>query len=165
MGARGVHFALDDLMADRLLGAAGNDGAVMDLIEEIEEGELYSAGGTYGTDKAWDAIHRALTDGELGYRNGSYPLNAAILGGRQLHREDDYIVSYLSPDQVRDVAGALGTVDQAALREGYLLIDAEEYGQLGDEDFGYTWENFTGLTVFFGQAAQAGQHVIFTVDQ
>ena len=118
------------------------------------------------TDKAWDAIHRCLTDGYLGLDNGSYPLKAAVLGGRHLHNGEDYIVSLLTPDLVRDVARALAEVSRETLRAGYLAIDPDDYGpEFGDEDFDYTWENFTDLVAFFHRSALAGSHVIFTVDQ
>lgn len=162
MTARGVHFAIDDDTAAQLL-AARDDDAVMEVIEQIEEEGDFDA---CATDKAWDAIHRSLTDGELTYVGGNYPLRAAILGGRQLYREDDYLVSYLTPAQAADVAAALGEVDEALLHKGYSQIEPEDYeGSLGTEDFGYTWQNFVDLRAFFQRAAAAAAHVIFTVDQ
>jgi hypothetical protein len=161
MGSRGVHFAIDDADAERLLAADGDD-AVMAIVEEIEEsGERPHA----DTDKAWDAIHRSLTDGRLEWDNGTYPLNAVILGGRQLHEGEDYVVAYLAPDQVRDVAAALAEVDRDRLRAGYDRIDGEDYEfATDDEDFDYTWSGFADLPPFFTAAAEAGRHVIFTVD-
>jgi hypothetical protein len=159
----GVHFAIDAEAADRLLTAADDD-QVAALIEEIEEETI--GVGHCDTDKAWDAIHRSLTDGYLGYGNGTFPLNAVILGGAQVYEGDDYIVSLLAPEQVREVAGAAAEVDQATLRAGYDRIDVEDYGpEFGDEDFAYTWSNYTDLVTFFHRAAETGQHVIFTVAQ
>jgi len=34
-----------------------------------------------------------------------------------------------------------------------------------EQDFEYTWEYFRDLPEFYGKAAAAGQHVIFTADQ
>ncbi|WP_345694853.1 YfbM family protein [Kitasatospora terrestris] len=159
----GVHFAIDATTAGRLLAAA-DDGQVVALVEEIEEEAV--GVGHCDTDKAWDAIHRSLTDGCLGFENGSYPLNAAVLGGVPLHEGDDWIVCLLTPDQVRDVADAVAGVGREALRAGYDQIDVEDYGpEFGDEDFAYTWANFTDLVVFFREAADAGSHVVFTVAQ
>jgi Domain of unknown function (DUF1877) len=157
----GVHFAIDAHTAGRLL-AAPDDEAVAALIEEIEE-EMTGVDHC-DTDKAWDAIHRSLTDGRLEYDNGAYPLNAAILGGLQVHEGDDYIAALLVPEQVRDVAAAVAAIDREALRAGYDRIDAADYGPgFGDEDFAYTWSNFTGLVEFFQRAAKAEAHVVFTV--
>ncbi|MFL6071907.1 MAG: YfbM family protein [Mycobacteriales bacterium] len=158
-----MHFAIDKVVAGRLVEAA-DDERVATLIEEIEE-EMVGVDHC-DTDKAWDAIHRSLTDGTLGYDNGAYPLNAVILGGRQLYDGEDYIVSLLRPDQVRDVADALGGVSRDSLRQGYEAIDVADYGpQFGDEDFDYTWDNFVDLAGFFQRAASAGSYVVFTVDQ
>ena len=163
MGSLGVHFAVPQGVAARLLSADG-DGEVRLLLEEIEE-EMVGVDHC-DTDKAWDAIHRSLTDGRLGFDNGRYPLNAAVLGGRQLHDAEDYIVSLLTPEQVRDVADALAHVSRETLHIGYVSIDPEEYGpEFGDEDFEYTWANFADLAAFFQRSAHAQAHVIFTVDQ
>jgi hypothetical protein len=159
----GVHFAIDAETAERLRAAA-DDGEVAALIEEIEE-EMIGVDHC-DTDKAWDAIHRSLTDGYLGYGNGTYPLNSTILGGTQLYEGDECIVSLLTPDRVRDVADAVADVDREVLKEGYDRIDIGDYGpEFGDEDFAYTWSNFTDLVAFFRRAAEAGRHVIFTASQ
>jgi hypothetical protein len=162
MGQLGVHFAIDAGTAERLLAAA--DDAELDaLVEEIEE-EMVGVD-TCETDKAWDAIHRCLTDGTLKYDNGQYPLNAVILGGRLLYEGDNYIISLLTPDQVSDVAKALAEVDRDRLWAGYQSISQDEYIDYGTEDFEYTVANFADLPPFFRRAADAGRHVIFTVDQ
>lgn len=163
MGSLGVHFAVPQHVATRLLSADG-DGEVRLLIEEIEE-EMVGVDHC-DTDKAWDAIHRSLTDGRLCFDNGRYPLNAAVLGGRQLHGEEGYIVSLLAPEQVRDVADALAHVSRETLHTGYTSIDPDDYGpEFGDEDFEYTWDNFTDLVSFFQRSVHVHAHVIFTVDQ
>ena len=98
--------------------------------------------------------------------NGTYPLNAMILGGRQVHAGDDYIVSLLTPKQVRDVAAAAYPLTRETLAAGYARIDVEDYGpHYGDEDFTYTWSNFGDLKIFFHRSADDEQHVIFTVGQ
>jgi hypothetical protein len=157
----GVYFAIDAHTAERLLAAA-DDEAVAALVEEIEE-EI--AGVEHcDTDKAWDAIHRSLTDGYLGYDNGTYPLNAVILGGRHLYEGDDHIVTLLGPEQVREAATAATGVDREAFKAGYDQIDVADYGpEFGDEDLAYTWSSFAELVAFLQRAAAADAHVIFTV--
>ena len=82
--------------------AASSDIAVMAIIERVREewNEHYLA----ETDKAWDAMHRALTDGSLDPNGGSFPLNRVILGGRHLHQGSGYIVALVPKDEVPDVA-------------------------------------------------------------
>ncbi len=106
----GVHYALSAPQEQQLLAASGDD-EVMELVEEIEEsGESLHV----DTDKAWDAIHRCLSDGTLDREGGEYPLSHAILGGRQLYDGEDYFVSYVSADQVHDVSAALAQIDESA---------------------------------------------------
>ena len=167
MSCLGVLFALTNADVKRLLSArqaANRDEEVMAVIEEIEE--RWDERWTFEFDKGWDAIHRLLTDGQLEFENGVYPLNHCILGGTQLHDEDGYVISLKSPEQVVDVAKALEELNEARLRVLYFNIDAETYdGEVGEEDCGYTWSCFEGLPEFYAKAAKAKRHIIFTVDQ
>ena len=158
----GVHFAITSAQERALLAAddAGDSDAVGELLEEIEESweddEL-----AVETDKAWEAIHRCLSDGTLDPESGDYPLSHAVLGGRHLH--DDYYVVYISSVQVPEVADALHEVDRAGLRRRFDTIDDAEYrGALDDEDFEYTWEGFEDVREFFDRAAAAKRAVLFT---
>ena len=163
MSALGVHFAITPAQT-RLLLAAKTDRKLMAMIEEIEE--AWEESYVVESDKAWDAIHRCLTDGSLLYDSGEYPLNHCICGGRQLYRGRDYTVSYVTVPKVKDVAEALTRVTKAWMRRRYDRLDPEEYDEveIGDEDFDYTWENFLAIRRFYKKAAEAGRAVIFTVD-
>jgi hypothetical protein len=135
----------------------------MVLVDEIEE--AWQEPFVVESDKAWDAIHRCLTDGSLLYVSGEYPLNLCICGGRQLHIGPDYTVSFVSARQVKDVAEVLDKITKAWMRKRYSLLDPEECDfELGDEDFQYTWDNFLDVRRFYRQAARAGRAVIFTAD-
>jgi hypothetical protein len=162
MSARGVHFAVSSTQARKLL-AARSDRKLMSLIEQIED--TWDEPFLVESDKAWDAIHRCLTDGSLLYESGEYPLNLCICGGRQLHRGDDYTVSFVSARQVKDVATALGKITRTGMRKRYALIDADDYASdIGEDDFAYTWQNFLEVRRFYRRAAKAGRAVLFTVD-
>jgi hypothetical protein len=162
MSARGVHLAVSPAQEERLL-AAKSDRKLMGLVEEIEE--AWERPFVCETDKAWDAIHRCMTDGSLLYVSGEYPLNHCICGGRQLFRGREYTVSYVSAPQVKDVALALAKITRAGMRKRYDQLDPDEYDEveIGDEDFAYTWENFLDVRRFYKKAAEAGRAVIFTV--
>jgi hypothetical protein len=163
MSTRGIHFAVTPAQARDLL-AARSDRALMALIAKIEE--AWEKPFVVESDKAWDAIHRCLTDGSLLYESGEYPLNLCICGGRQLYRGRDYTASFVSAEEVKDASEALGKVTRRWMRKRYFLIDPEEYNEveMGDEDFEYTWENFLDVRRFYRKAAKAGRAVIFTVD-
>jgi len=163
----GVHFALSTQDEARLLAAAGDDDAVIGIVAEIEEGSYTEL--TCQTDKAWDALHRCLTDGKLEYDSRPYPLSGAIIGGRQLVEEADWTVSYLTAEQVRDVAEALAVVEEEWLRRRYYdTLAGTDYvdysGPLDEDDFEYTWEGLEDVREFYAAAAEARRAVIFTVD-
>jgi hypothetical protein len=52
-------------------------------------------------------------------------------------------MSLKMPAQVKDVAAALAGLDEAEFRRRYKRIDIACYdGQVGDEDFAYSWDWF-----------------------
>jgi Domain of unknown function (DUF1877) len=164
MACRGVHFAITSDQQTSLL-AASNDAKLMEVIEQIEE--AWDKDYLAESDKAWDAIHRCLTDGTLLYENGEYPLNHVICGGRQLHQGEDYVVSLVTPEQVRDVSAGMAPLTEDWMRERYFsLLRSDGYdGEIGDEDFRYTWTWFESVRDLYRKAAASGRAVIFTVDQ
>jgi hypothetical protein len=166
MAARGVHFALTDAEV-RELESRDDDEARLEYVqEEIEEKFFESRQSDLAeTDKAWDAIHRCLTDGTLKGASTS-PLEVVVLGGKSLYSGDDYIMTLKRVDEVRAVVPHLARITEASLRGSYEKLDANEYdGEIGDDDFGYTWENFVALRDFWERAAANGRSVLFTVDQ
>jgi len=96
---RGVHFAVTgDRFAEFL--AAGSDEALMSLVEVIEGN--WDKDWLAESDKAWDAIHRCLTDGKLEY--GETPAHACVLGPLSLHEGDGYLVCPCPAADVKAVA-------------------------------------------------------------
>jgi hypothetical protein len=163
MACRGVHFAITPSQAEQLLAAAG-DHAVMALVEQIEE--TWDRDNLAESDKAWDAMHRCLTDGRLAYGNGPYPLNHCVLGPRQLYHADDYIVSLVSPEEVQAVARALEPISAEWFRDQYANVVPADYApEYGPEDLEYTWSWFQRVRALYQQAAARGRAIIFTVDQ
>jgi len=164
MACRGVHFALSEEQEIDLLNAA-DDEAVIEVIEGIESewNKVFLA----ESDKAWDAIHRCLTDGNLEYEGGAYPLSLVICGGKHLHKGQDYIVAFVSRPAVVDIADALSGITEAWLRERYFsMLDPAEYdGEIDEEDFEYTWSNLVDVRNLYGRAKESGRSVVFTVDQ
>ena len=109
MVARAVHFALNDEQSSRLMDTPGkgND-ELLAFLEEVEEGpngEGWDDEWTQETDKSWDAIHRCLTGGKLEW--GDTPFHKCVLGSDNLFEGDDYLMSYLDPEEVKEVAEAI----------------------------------------------------------
>jgi hypothetical protein len=158
----GVHFAITSEQERSLLAADGHgdSDSVGEILEEIEE-SWNDDGLKVDTDKAWDAIHRCLTDGTLDPDGGAYPLSHAVLGGRHLH--DEYYVVYVNAAEVRDVADALRDVERTWLRRRFDAINDPDYlGAHDDADFEYTWDGFAEVRAFYDRVATAGRAMIFT---
>jgi len=167
MGCLGVHFALTEKEVAHLRSFDDEQARLEHFQEEIaemyfgEHDDLIAE-----SDKAWDAMHRALADGQLSWDGGQYPLNHTVLAGELLYTDSDYIMSLKTPQQVRDIAAALPTITEEDFRRRYFAIDAANYGfPLSDEDFGYTWHWFQRVRELYIRAAQEGRFVLFTADQ
>lgn len=91
MACRGYFLALDDRCVALVLAQDGDDGRLIEVVKELD---MTGAPDACGVDKAWDGIHRCLTEGELGGEDGMYPLNAVVLGGLSLHVGGGYVVSF-----------------------------------------------------------------------
>src|SRR5690349_1940245 len=118
MGCLGVHFALTGEEVETLRSLP-DDAARLDHLQSVIEEEYLAKHRelTAESDKAWDAMHRALTDGKLTWDGGEPPLNLAVLGGELLYDEDDYIMSLKTPIEVADVAVALRNIDEPEFRK------------------------------------------------
>jgi hypothetical protein len=155
----GVHFAITVEQEKLLLDADGDDDAVSEIVSDLEE-EWEDDTLKVDTDKAWDAIHRCLTDGSLGPDAGDRPLSLAVAGGRHLH--DEMYVVHVTAGEVRDVATALLAIDEPWLRARFGDFDDDYAGAADDQDFEYTWSNFVDVRGFYQRAAAAGRAVVFT---
>ena len=166
MGCLGVHFSLSADEVERLREIPDEVDRVDYLHEVIEEEYFEHQPERYAeSDKSWDAMHRALSDGKLTRDGGEYPLNQVVLGGKQLYADDDFIMVLKSPEVVRDVAQALPAVTQADFRRRYFAIHKSYEGLLDEEDFEYTWNSFVEVREFWLRAASEGRFVLFTADQ
>ena len=162
MAGLGVHLAIGEEVVSRLL-AAEDDADVVSIVRQVEADSDPQY--VFSTGRAWDALHRCLTDGTLVPGAGSFPLSHAVLGGVQLCEDDGHLVSLVRPDQVPAVADALTPIDRQWLRTRYNSFEFPGYeGLRGDEDFEYMWGRVQGLAEFFQAAAQDRRAVIFIVE-
>jgi hypothetical protein len=158
----GVLFALTADDSAALLVLVGDDDAVVGHVsEDIEErltGDDHAA-----LDKSWDAIHRCLTDGELTYENGTFPLNRCILGGRMLLSDDaEEIAVFTHANDVPTVSAALDGLTEEWFRKAYGSLDPEDYLEQGPEDYTYTWDGFESARRLWRHAATTGRSVLFS---
>ncbi|MCE3016771.1 MAG: YfbM family protein [Pirellula sp.] len=160
----GIHFALSSRDATRLLKYKDPDELFEFITEDLEEQYLENDKWSFQSDKAWDAIHRSLTDGKLLYESGPFPLAYAVLGGKPLDVGDEYTACFVDADQVVEVSNALVSVTKKWMQQRYNTLSKTDYGPVSPDDFDYTWEIFEGLRGFFSKAAKAGRAVLFTTD-
>lgn len=167
MSCLGVLFSLDKQTVDKLKSFSSDEDRLDHLQMDIEE--VYFSEHPQWTcelDKAWDAIHRTLTNGKLEWGGGTYPLNHIILGGEILYSEPDYIMTLKTPAQVADIAKNFDTVTKDSFKQKYFSIDKNEYGfDTTEEDFDYTWTWFSESKDFWQKAADEKRYVLFTADQ
>jgi hypothetical protein len=167
MSCLGVLFSLDKVTVDKLKAIESDEGRLDYLQIEIEE-EYFNKhpDKLCELDKAWDAIHRTLTDGKLEWTNGDYPLNHVILGGEILYFQQDYIMTLKTPEQVKDIFKDFDLVTKDSFRNRYFKIDKDLYGfETTEEDFDYTWTWFSQSREFWKQATEDNRYVLFTADQ
>jgi hypothetical protein len=163
VACRGYFLALDEPAIALLLAQDGNDERLIEVIKELD---MTTVPDECSVDKAWDGIHRCLTEGRLGSEDGTYPLNAVVLGGLPLYQGEDYIVSYNTPAEVREVAAALTDLDLEPFTARYWTLDPDEYGaEIDQGGLVYLTSYLQEITAFYQRAAQAGRASVFVADQ
>ncbi len=162
MASRGVHFAITSEQVAAFLTADGDE-AVIALLAEIEE--AWDEDNLAESDRAWDALHRCLTNGTLEYGGGEYPLSHCVLGPRQLLEGDGNIICLVQTDEVPDVANALRAISAEAFRQRYAELLPKNYApEYGPEDQEYTWSHLQKVRDLFEKAAARRRAVVFTVE-
>jgi hypothetical protein len=160
---RGYHIALGREHAKRLFSLK-EDQAVLGFLEELKASpEMKKSGRLLDSGVAWDALHRCLTEGELDPAAGEFPLNHAILGGKQLHQGTDYAAVLIRPDMTRFIADALTEIDETEFRQKFFGLNRDSYKHpIGEKQFTQLWIALQDLQVFFEAAADNMEAVVFT---
>ncbi|MEQ9576064.1 MAG: DUF1877 family protein [Rhodospirillales bacterium] len=158
MTARGVHFAITAEQRAGLESQSDDQERicyVQEVIENAWDHEYLEE-----TDKAWDAIHRCLSEWPpdtphfypvspehgayaLPEDHGTYPLKLAVLGGKRLQESEyGYFIRLIEPNEVIDLVPALKAINEGNLRTRYFKHCKGAWPEYGEEDFEYTWEYF-----------------------
>jgi hypothetical protein len=166
MPHRGTFYAITPDEAQRLLSLVGNDAALATEALDLHSIERQRARFIAAVDKAWDVLHRCLTDGSLhDLGKGAAPLSWCILGGKSLHAGKEFIICYVTPEQVSQVAQALDELNPQSLLQRYRNLESTGYtGLITNEDFEYAWDNFTNVRNLYTKAAAANRAVVFVAD-
>jgi hypothetical protein len=148
--------------AKRLFGQQDDDRLRNFLGELRSAPDLKQSGRVLELGTLWDALHRCLTDGELDPAGGEPPLNHAILGGKQLHRGNDYIAAMVRPDMATFVAEALSHVKEDGLRQKFFGLNVESYGRPIDEKhFMEIWIALRNMRILYEAASENLEAVVF----
>lgn len=167
MACLGVLFSLSEEEVQKIVSLPSDEEKQKYLLEEIEENYFdYHRDRLAELDKSWGILHRLLTDGKLEWKNGVFPLNHVILGGKLIYDEDDFIMSLKTPEQVEKITLAIKNINESDLRARYenLRKKGSEI-ELTDEDLEYAWNWFDGSKVFWKKATTEKRYVLFTADQ
>jgi hypothetical protein len=162
MASRGVHFAITSDQVAAFLTADGDE-AVLALRAQIEA--AWDEENLAESDKAWELLHRCLTNGTLEYGGGEYPLSHCILGPRQLLEEDGDIICLVQTDEVPDVANALGAISADAFSQRFAELmpkaRAPDDASADEQD---AWSHLQKVRALFEKAAARRRAVLFTVE-
>jgi hypothetical protein len=159
----GFYIALAREHAKTLFGIK-EDAALRKFLEELRtRPDIKKSGRLLEAGTLWDPIHRCLTEGELDPSAGDFPLNHAVLGGKQLHQATDYTAVLIRPDMTRFIADALEELEEDDMRKKFLGLSSTSYqGTLDEKRFMEMWLRIQDLKVFFQAAAENMEAVVFT---
>jgi len=159
----GYYIALGREHAKTLFGLK-DDAALRQLLEELKaRPDMKKSGRVLDMLALWEALHRCLTDGELDPAGGEFPLNHAVLGGKQLLQGTDYTAVLIRPDMTRFIADALVELSEDDLRTRFFALSGSSYQEPIDEKhFMRLWLKLQDLKIFFEAAAENMEAVVFT---
>ena len=166
MACRGVFFAITTEQQEQLIGLP-SDRDRIDYLQEVIE-DAWDEEHLLEVDKAWDAIHRCLTDGSLKFEPSPDPLPKLFLGGKQLISDSDiYIINFIDHSELAGISAALKNATQEWMHSRYEKLKGTDYPQemISEQDWRYTWEWFSAIPDFISRAEKDNRRVIFTVDQ
>ena len=163
MVGRGSHIALAREHAKTLFGLK-DDASIRKFLDELQtRPEIKKSGRLLDVGTWWDPIHRCLTEGEQDPAAGDFPLNTAVLGGKQLLQGKDYTAVLIRPDMTRFIADALAELEEDAMRSKFFALKGGSYQQPIDEKhFMEMWLRLQDLKIFFQAAAENMEAVVFT---
>jgi hypothetical protein len=163
VAGQGVHIQLSREEAKRLFALQGDE-AVRAFVTELENSARHRENGqVLACGTVWDPIHRCLTDGELDPEGGEFPLNHCILGGKQIYKGSDRVVSLVRPDVTPFVAESLSALKRNEFRDRYLHLDPQRYGrQPSEEEFTDVWIALQQIRDFYEVAGEERSAVLFS---
>ena len=162
MVGRGYHIALSREHAKRLFGQKDDENLRKFLDELVADPGMKKSGRLFDSGTHWDALHRCLTEGELSAAAGEFPLNHAVLGGKQLHHGGDSVAALVRPDMTNFVAEGIGEVTEEELRKSFFGLPVSYTQPKDEKTFMAIWLCLQNLKDFYDAAAENLEAVVFT---
>jgi uncharacterized protein DUF1877 len=159
---RGSHIALAREHAKTLFGLKDDESIRKFLADLQVRPDMKKSGRVLDTGILWDPIHRCVTDGELDPAGGDFPLNHAVLGGKQLLKGADYTAVLIRPDMTRFIADALAELEEDDIRKRFFALGSTYKQPIDEKHFMQMWLMLQDLKVFFAAAAENMEAVVFT---
>jgi len=160
----GYHVALGREHAKQLFTLKDDD-SLRKFVEGLKNSkEIRSSGRLVDVQTHWAAIHCCLTEGELDPAGGEFPWNHVILGGKALHRGNDYLAVVVRPDMTKFIAEALGDLKQADFRAKFDAYRKDAPESARNKEFVEVWRTLQELRVLFEDAATNMEAVLFTAE-
>jgi hypothetical protein len=165
---RGYATRMGMTMKLRTITAAQYETATSDELRDLLR---YGQPGVVDLDKAWDGIAWLISE-ERRERPEMLP-DPSELETRAIYGidpEDRVLLFRTSPDDVKEIAAAIGALDDAALRKNFTpaqMSDADVYPSIwdeGDEALEYLLGNFHSLRRVYTAAASKGDAVAHVID-
>jgi hypothetical protein len=163
VAGRGFYIALARENAKTLFGLK-DDASIRKFLDDLNaKPDMKKSGRLLDVGTLWDPIHRCLTEGELDPAAGDFPLNTAVLGGKQLLQGKEYTAVLVRPDMTRFIADALGELEEDDVRKKFFALKGGSYQQPIDEKhFMEMWLRLQDLKIFFEAASENMEAVVFT---
>jgi len=119
-------------------------------------------------DKAWIAIHCALSDGTMFGTLGEPPLAMAVLGEHLICQTKSNDFVYLKhPPEVAEISQELSRLSQVEFEEKLAALEPDEDVEALGLSFvasntEYVWAYFEDMRAFYQRAAAEGMAVLFS---
>ncbi len=162
MSGPGFHIALAREHAKTLFGLK-DDASIRKFLDELKaRPDIKKSGRMLELGTLWNPIHRCLTEGELDPAGGDFPLNTAVLGGKQPLKGADYTAVLIRPDMTRFIADAIAELEEDDVRKKFMALKGSYNGPIDEKHFMEMWLRLQDLKVFFEAAAENMEAVVFT---
>jgi Domain of unknown function (DUF1877) len=158
----GYHFALSRDNAKKVFAVTDPKG-FLTLFDEFKNSkDMQKNDQILENKRTWDAIHRALTEGELDPQGGEMPLNHVILGGKPVNAGEDYFAAVVRPDLTPFLSEALHDMKESDFRQKYFALQNTSYSQpINEKEYALVWHQVQEIRSFLEFCSEERFAILF----